>query len=431
VGAVASLAGVLFSAVSTHDYAQHLDRRLHGTHCSFLPGIGDATTGENACTVAMYSPYSALMKEKLWGGLPISLFALGTFAFLFAASLYFALAGREASRQARLGYFLATLAPLGASLVMFIISITKLGEICKLCAGIYVSSIALAIAGFLVLWAPASEDSRPGPPDAPKPPKNIDPDRTELDPEPWHKKDGKRAKPAVVPEGSWLAPVGLLAALAVSTAAPAMVYAASLPDYSSRILSCGTLANTAPKKGVLVKVPTTTPLQPAISFEDPLCPACKALHDRLVDAEVYEKLDLQVAIFPLDSECNWMLSRPMHPGACVIARAFLCAEEGGKAREVLEWSYANQPELTEAGKKDVANVRAKVKQRFPELDGCIDSKETKKRLDEVLQFAVANKIRVSTPQLYLGDQRVCDEDTDMGMPYTLRKLAPELAKGGK
>jgi uncharacterized membrane protein len=432
VGAVASLAGVLFAAVSTHDYAQHLDRRLHGTHCSFLPGVGEATTGENPCTVAMYSPYSALLKDSFWGGVPISLFALGSFAFLLAASLYFALAGTQASRLARLGYFLATLAPVVASVVMFIISITKLGEICKLCAGIYVSSLVLAVAGFLVLWAPTSDDSTPGPSGGTgKPPKTIDPDRTELDPEPWHKKD--RAKPGgrtVVPEGSWLAPVGLLAMLGVATAAPAMVYAGTLPDYSGRILGCGTLANTAPKKDVLVRVPTTTPLEPAISFEDPLCPACKALHDRLVDGGVYEKLDLQVAIFPLDSECNWMLSRPLHPGACVVARAFLCAEEGGKAREVLEWSYANQEELTQAGKQDVANVRAKVKQRFPELDSCVDSKEVKKRLDEVLQYAVENKVRVSTPQLYLSGKRVCDEDTDMGMRFALGKLAPKLVQGG-
>ncbi len=427
LGCVASLAGAAFAAVSTHDYAQHLDRRLHGTTCSFLPGLVDTGAGENACTVAMYSPYSAIFKERFWGGVPISLFGLGAFAFLFAASLYFAVARRGASRQARVGYFLATLAPLGASAVMLVISLTKLGEVCKLCAGIYVASLVAAVAGFLALWAPASEDSRAGPPKKP-----TDPDRTQLDPEPWHKKakasDDALPLSAATPvaEGSWLSAAFLVAALGLSTVAPAVVYASTLPSYGGKILGCGKLS-VAPKPGVLVKVPTTTPLQPAISFEDPLCPACKALHDRLKESGAYERLDLQVAIFPLDSECNWMLSRPLHPGACVLARAFVCADSGGTARSVLEWSYANQVTLTEAGKSDVALVRAKVKQRFPELDACIDSKEAKKRIDEVLQLAVANKLRVSTPQLYLGEQRLCDEDTDMGMPYALRTLAPEAA----
>lgn len=245
-------------------------------------------------------------------------------------------------------------------------------------------------------------------------------------------KEKPRAALVPVPEGSWLASAGMIALLGIGTLAPAAVYASTLPDYSSRIVGCGTLPSPGAKKGLLVHVPTTTPLQEAISFEDPLCPACKALHDRLTDAGVYEKLDLSVAIFPLDSECNWMLSRPLHPGACVVSRAFLCAESGGAARSVLDWAYANQEELAAAGKRDVAEVRAKVVKRFPDLDACIDSAQTKKRLDEVLQYAVANKVRVSTPQLYLGDQRLCDEDTDMGMRYALTRLAPDLVKeGGK
>jgi len=54
----------------------------------------------------------------------------------------------------------------------------------------------------------------------------------------------------------------------------------------------------------------------------------------------------------------------------------------------------------------------------------------KKRLDEVLQYAVENKVRVSTPQLYVSGKRVCDEDTDMGMRFALGKLAPKLLQGG-
>jgi uncharacterized membrane protein len=417
LGALASLVGGLFAVISTRDYAQHLDRRLHGVTCSFVPGLGGAEPGENACTVAMYSPYSAVMKSTFWGGLPISLFALGAFAFLFAASLYFALARGQASRYARAGYLIATLAPVGASVTMLVISLTKIGDICKTCAGIYAASALVFLAGIFVVRGGAAS------------PAPSDPDKTQVDPEPWHKHPDKN-KPSAsrgAPEGSWLAIAGLVLGLGVATLSPAVVYAATLPDYTGRILGCGKLAKPEAKKGVLVHVPTTTPLEPAISFEDPLCPSCKALHDRLKAGGQYEKLDLQVAIFPLDSECNWMLSRPLHPGACVLARAFLCADSSGKARSVLEWSYENQEALREAGKSDVALVRAKVKERFPELDACIDDKETKKRLDLVLQYAVENKVKVSTPQLYLTEQRVCDEDTDMGLSFALGKLAPKVA----
>ena len=40
---VSSVTGATFAAISTQDYAKHLDRQLHGTHCSFIPGAGAAT----------------------------------------------------------------------------------------------------------------------------------------------------------------------------------------------------------------------------------------------------------------------------------------------------------------------------------------------------------------------------------------------------
>ena len=63
-----------------------------------------------------------------------------------------------------------------------------------------------------------------------------------------------------------------------------------------------------------------------------------------------------------------------------------------------------------------------------EVDSCIDAKTTKIRLNNVLQYAVSNHVPVSTPQLYLGEQRICDEDTDLGLRYTLGQLAPEVLR---
>ena len=67
-----------------------------------------------------------------------------------------------------------------------------------------------------------------------------------------------------------------------------------------------------------------------------------------------------------------------------------------------------------------------VKARFPEVDACIDAKETNQRLIRMLRFIVKNHLPVSTPQIYLGETRLCDEDTDMGLPYAMGKLAPGL-----
>src|SRR6185312_13849800 len=124
-----SLLGLLFASYSTFDYAEHLDRRLHDIHCSIIPGAAP-TDSADACRAAMYSPYSALLKETYWGGVPISLFAMGVFVFLAGFALYLVLSAQQAPRKAILFFGIASLVPLLASLVMLTISITKLGTFC-------------------------------------------------------------------------------------------------------------------------------------------------------------------------------------------------------------------------------------------------------------------------------------------------------------
>src|SRR5690349_25122316 len=133
---LASILGFSFALSSTLDYTRHLDRQVHDLHCSFIPGLGAEAGQETACRAAMYSPYSALFKDKYWGGVPISLFALGAFGFFAAFALYLLLAGERASRRT-LGFFaLVGLTPLCVSLLMLTISLTQLGQVCKTCAGI-------------------------------------------------------------------------------------------------------------------------------------------------------------------------------------------------------------------------------------------------------------------------------------------------------
>jgi hypothetical protein len=99
VALVGSVLGLYFGATSTGDYVKHLDRQLHDVHCSFVPGAS-VDSAENACKAALYSPYSAVFREQIWGGIPISLFAVGAFSFFVAFSLYLLLAGDTAPRRA-------------------------------------------------------------------------------------------------------------------------------------------------------------------------------------------------------------------------------------------------------------------------------------------------------------------------------------------
>jgi uncharacterized membrane protein len=390
---VASALGLSFAWTSTADYAQHLDRRLHDLHCSVIPGAPPTSEAE-ACRAAMYSPYSALFKQDYWGGIPISLFALGAFSFFAGFALYLLLAGRNAPRKAVVLHAVVGVTPLIVSLVMLGISASKLGSFCKTCVGIYVASFVLATGALSGLWT-----LREAAFDAPEP----------------------------RPAGGWRAPLGLLVGLALATLTPALVYARALPDHRPHLESCGKLQKTTEPNGALLRMATARSRQPAVLFEDPLCPTCKAFHERTLAEDVFDRLDAQLVLFPLDSECNWMLGEPLHPGACIVSRAVLCA--GDRARQVLEWAYENQPELARAGKAGKAPLLEAIERRWgKDLVACLDSREARLRLNRHLHFASDNSVPVSTPQIYLGDRRLCDEDTDIGLRYTLAQLAPEVVR---
>ncbi len=396
VALVAALIGFVFAAYSTHDYAVHLDRQVHSVHCSFIPGAPVSDDADNACKTTLFSSYSAILRRTYWGGIPISLFAMGSFGFFAGLAAVIAVAKERAPRWTIALLAIAGFGPLVASGIMFTIAATQLHAFCKICVGIYACSIALAVCAVLSIRALRAAKSK------------------------------EKAGRGVV--------LGM-PVLAVVTLAPALVYAATMPDMKPYIGGCGKITVKEESHGALVKIPTTHATRAVLLFEDPLCASCKGFHERLVSEGIFENLDVTLALFPLDTDCNWMLDRSIHPGACILSRAILCSKD--KARQVLEWSFAEQDDLREVGKKDPKALQSRVTAKFPEIAGCIDAPTTIVRLNQHLHFASQNKIPVSTPQMFLGDSvatppkplgglRICEEDTDLGLAWTLGQLAPEV-----
>ncbi|MEZ4231703.1 MAG: vitamin K epoxide reductase family protein [Polyangiaceae bacterium] len=408
VSLLGALLGLIFGFYSTLDYSAHLDRRLHDVHCSFIPGAAPTSEAE-ACRAAMYSPYSAFFKDAYWGGIPISLFALGAFSFFLGFAAYLLISGSGAPKRSRLFFAVVGSTPLVVSLTMLTISLTQLGSVCKTCAGIYIGSTVLAIGAW---WGAAVK-----PPTAPAKQGNVAPTLA-MDGAP-------KDKPS--PALGILLPIGWLAALGLLTLLPSLVYAAQVPDQRPYLGQCGKLKQASADKDKLLKLVTARSVRQATLFEDPLCPTCRAFHERLVHEDIFDKLNAELALFPLDNECNWMLDTALHPGACTVSKAVICG--GDQSRQVLDWAYENQEQLSAAGKAGKDPLRAAIQQRWgPSMMNCIDTKTTKDTLNRHLQFAAANSIPVSTPQIYLSGQRICDEDTDIGLRYTLGQLAPELFK---
>jgi protein-disulfide isomerase len=151
-----------------------------------------------------------------------------------------------------------------------------------------------------------------------------------------------------------------------------------------------------------------------VEFSDYLCPACKRAYEE-TKALLAGRSDVHLSKrqFPLDSECNPMLKRRMHPGACDLARIGICAEQQGKLEPMEDLLFANQdahrpiPELVRAAGLDEAKLQA-----------CIASPETDARLRADIEAAVRVGLK-GTPTFVIG-----------GRQYP--NLPPELlpARGG-
>jgi uncharacterized membrane protein len=372
--------GATFSAVSTHDFITHLDRQVHSIHCSFIPGAGNLI-GESGCRTVMMSPYSSLFRTSMWGGLPISLLAFAVFAYIVYRAVDFALRKEGVTRRDTLFLVLATLLPVVMSIIYGMISSVKLDALCKLCVGVYATSAAC------LLFALAA-----------------------------HSKT-RQARTLDSPMGLYvrwfLEGVAYVAVLAI-------VYVAFAPSNEKTLAGCGTLVKSDDPNGILIDIAGSSRGAPSIAVLDPLCPACRSFDQRLEASGLLDRLNMRTVLFPLDSSCNWMVKTSIHPGACAVSEAILCDKE--HARAILAWAFTNQEELLASAKESDADVRKRLAAEFPKVKGCIGTAAAKNKVNKSLRWAVANALPVLTPQLFIGDKRVCDEDTDLGLEYTITAM---------
>lgn len=399
--ALASGAGFLFAAVSTSDFVAHLDRQVHGIHCSFLPGLADAdVSGASGCHATLMSPYSSVLRDSIWGGVPVALPGMAVFSFLGFWCVWLAINARDREERATGFLFAGSLVPLGTSALMGYLSLVELDAACKLCIGIYASSAILSIAS-LILWRSAASQSSQG-----ASPQKSSPDGATLN----------AAAPAPLSLGTLgLAFAAGLTCVGISVGA----YAAAAPDFSKFVGSCGTIPHTKAPSGVLLPYGEQRGNPTMLEVIDPLCPSCKGFESRFSKMPISDSVDRQLLLFPLDQSCNWMIDRSIHPGACSISEAVLCSSDPGP---VLEWAFENQQAIMAAAEKNPKAAAEMAKKRFPALAECIGSPEVGAKVNQSLRFAVKNQLPILTPQIFVEGTRLCGEDTDLGLDYALPRL---------
>lgn len=419
VALVAALSGLVFASFATHDFANHLDRQVHGIHCSFVPGLAEAESGSD-CQVTLMSPYSSVFRSSYWGGIPISLPAMAVFAFLVFWGIYQLSSDAHAEKKTAGFSALAWGLPLLATLGMAYVAFAELDAACKLCIGIYIASVVgfgASLAQYVNAGDVAAPFVRPGPSDATV----NEADATV----PGDMSYRPRAASSSGPRSVWWAfPLGVLFVLV-----PTGAYVAAMPSYDAYAEGCGDLAQPNDRYNVLVPLSGSVGGRTAIEVLDPLCPSCRGFEERLTASGLDQKLYRKALLFPLDDACNWMVSSAVHPGACEVSEAMICAPD--QAAAILDWAFENQEQIIAAERAENGAAGRMVTAQFPRTRGCVGSERAISKLHRGLRWAVANELPVSTPQLFVEGRKLCNEDTDLGLEYSLTRMLESTPGGAR
>jgi len=392
--AIGAILGVIYGGVSTSDFISHLDRKLHPISCSLFPFFSEKSwidPSVEGCKVALFSNYSSFWRKSYWGGIPWSVPSMGLFSFALLVCLFSLITRRGHEMGPNISLLVAALAATIASIIFLKISRSELHVTCATCVGTYIASFILLLGTILVLV--------------------------------FSRHDRFVSQVRYTTAGAFVGWILLfLLELGIFVSLPVLVYAKSVPDYTKAVTSCENLNPTQDFDKYLIRLREAEDARvQGIFVTDPLCPACKAFHDRLRGLDVAKAINTRVFLLPLDAECNWMLKDSMHPGACLLSKAVICAKE--TANEVFDWIFENQEELRMLGLgKAIEQIREKVVKRFPNLADCIQSRDTKIFLNKMLHEAADMALPLITPQFYVNGKRVCDEDTDLGLEYALVRL---------
>jgi protein-disulfide isomerase len=187
----------------------------------------------------------------------------------------------------------------------------------------------------------------------------------------------------------------VLAVLAVATGLVIAMY----PRYWEQPRSKASAAVPSPSPGGKVaERPNSAAAGPLIVVEytDFECPYCARMHDDL--RTVSRRPDVRIVRrhFPLDGACNPAVRPSIHPSACRLARAAICAEDQGMASAMEDELFGNQRD-----KLPVETLAARVKLDLQRFEACLASNETGRRLAADIAAAQQDGVR-ATPSYVVG-----------------------------
>ena len=141
-----------------------------------------------------------------------------------------------------------------------------------------------------------------------------------------------------------------------------------------------------------------------VVFSDFQCPSCKLLASNMKTIMLENKNDISFSFinYPLDSSINKNVKSELHQYAGISAIAGVCAAEQGKFREFHDELFENQTSLN---KEFLIETAVKLGLDMNEFIACMDSEEARQKV--IGNIETAKEINVSsTPSLFINGRKV-------------------------
>jgi protein-disulfide isomerase len=135
-----------------------------------------------------------------------------------------------------------------------------------------------------------------------------------------------------------------------------------------------------------------------VEFSDYECPFCAMAHEEM-NALLATRPDVRLVRknFPLDPACNPLVKRAMHPGACVLAAAAICADEQGKLDPMSDALFRNQKE-----KLPLDAIARQVGVEMNAFQECLRAPSTGRRIEQDVAAGIAVGIKATPTYVVNG-----------------------------
>ncbi|MCK6553913.1 DsbA family protein [Candidatus Binatia bacterium] len=302
------------------------------------------------CDTVVASPYGSLL------GAPLSAYAAWFYAVVVALALRRSRPHRHLPRSPALLLLLGGTLAVAFSVVLAFVSAAWIGSICLLCGVLYLVNLGVALVAWLALRA-----------------------------------TGEHVRTALRAEllSARRRPVSAAVLSTFSLAFLAAIPWAYLRQPSQPASACKLLAD-----------PSFAPPVSLVIYSDFQCPHCRTLDRSLRPLRGITGLRIVARQYPLDSACNSQVKRSRHPGACLQARAAICAAAQERYDDLSDRLFDEQA-------ADVAAVVALArslgldKARF---ESCLWSEQTTDELSAHIREAIAAGAR-GTPTVLINGKR--------------------------